>query len=154
MTAPKYITQGLKAINSLYFAVYNPKINEPKNMSNGKARWQIRKWTGNNPKKLDLWNCYGYSEVIMTICKEAVTDEGLIDIDYQDLDVRVLTAIKKSDRWKEDYKRKIEEIDWNNESNERKARSECEYQSKYIAKKFFQQMNEPTVFLSGKEFLI
>ena len=155
MIAPKYITQGLKAIDSLYFAVFNPNIREAKNMSYGKGRWQIRKWVGINPKRLDLWNCYGYSEVIMTICKEAVTEgKGLIDVGYQGLDMRVIHAIGESNHWKADYKKKIADMDWRNEQKQKQAEEQLEYEARYMAKKIYQQANEPTFFLSGKSWKI
>lgn len=152
MIAPSSIIQGLKAIDILLFAVFNPCIKEGKNMSFGKGRWQVRKWTGNIPKRLDLWNCYGYSDVIFTICKEEMTDEGLIDAGYKEMDMRVITAIKRSNHWKADYKKKIEDIDWNNEMLERKAKEQLEYESRYMAKKIWRNLNEPTVFLSGESW--
>jgi len=154
MRVPNFITQELKAINKLYFAVFNPCIKEPKSMSYGRGRWQVRMWEGNSPKRFDLWNCYGYSDVIFAICKEEMTDEGLIDAGYKEMDMRVITAIKRSNHWKADYKKKIEDIDWNNEMLERKAKERLEYESKYMAKKIWRNLNEPTVFLSGKQWEI
>ena len=154
MLAPLYIRQELKAIDSLYFAIFNPRIRDGKNMSYGKGRWQIRKWRGVFPERLDLWDCYGYSEVIMTICKEEVTDDGLVDAGYEKIDRRVITAIGESNHWKADYKKKIEEIDWNNENLERKAKVELEYESRYMAKSIWRKMKEPTVFLNGKSWKI
>ena len=154
MICPRYITQELKAIDSMYFAVFNPCIIERKSMSAGRGRWQVRKWVGNRPKRLDLWNCYGYSEVIMTICKEEMTDRGLTDVGYEDIDRRVIDAIRESHWWKSDWKRKVADIDWNNEKLERQANAELDYQSKYVAKRVWRSWREPTINLSGKEWKI
>ena len=154
MIAPLYIQRELAGVDSLYFAIFNPRIRDKKNMSYGKGRWQIRKWTGICPKRLDLWGCSGYSEVIMTICKEEMTHEGLVDAGYENIDRRVITAIRESNYWMADYKRKLDEIDWNNENLERKAKAEFEYESKWVAKNIWRKFKEPTVLLSGKEWKI
>ena len=139
MIAPRYIQRELAGIDSLYFGVFNPRIRDRKNMSYGKGRWQIRRWTGVSPKRLDLWDCHGYSDIIMTICKEEMSDGGLIDAGYEEIDRRVITAIRESNHWMADYKRKIAEIDWNNENLERRAKAEFEYESRYVAKSLWRK---------------
>jgi len=153
MDAPKYIQDGLRANDSMYFAVFNPNIEEPKNMSHGKGRWQVRKWNGVYPKRLDLWDID--SEVIMTLCKEAYSeDKGLYDAGYEEIDGRVITAIGRSNYWKADYKRKIVEMDWKNERMERQAEAQLEYESRYAARRIWRSLREPTVHLSGKEWKV
>ena len=151
MIAPLYVTQGLRAIDSLYFAVFNPHVKG--GVSAKKGRWQIRKWIGSYPKRFDLWNTE-MSEVIMTICKEEVTDMGLIDAGYEEVDGRVVNAIGESHYWKLDYKRKLAEMDWRNEKKERSANDELDYQSRYVAKRIWRSRHEPTVNLSGKEWKV
>ena len=150
MNAPRYIQKELKAIDSLFFAVYNPYVES--GMSYGRGRWQVRKWRGVHPKRHDLWDIE--SDVIMTLCKEEVTDEGLVDVGYEKIDRRVITAIGESNYWKANYKKKLQEIDWNNENLERKAKVELEYESRYMAKSIWRKMKEPTVFLNGKSWKI
>jgi len=150
MIAPRYITQGLRAIDSLYFAVFNPYVKG--GMSAKKGRWEVRKWVGIHPKRLDLWDIE--SEVIMTICKEEVTDMGLIDAGYEEIDGRVVNAIGESHYWKLDYKKKLADMDWRNEKKERVANDELDYQSKYVAKRIWRGLHEPTVCLSGKEWKV
>ena len=152
MNTPKYITQELKAIDSMYFAVFNSCIVDRKSMSAGRGRWQIRKWVGIYPKRLGLWN--EESEVIMTLCKEEMSDRGLVDVGYEDIDERVVSAIRKSHWWKLDYKRKLEDVDWHNEKLERQANAELDYQSKYVARQAWHMEREPTVHLSGKSWRI
>lgn len=147
-----YINKELRLIDSMYFLVFNPSIKSRKNMSYGKGRWQIRKWSGIYPKKLNLWDCYGYSKVIMTICKEEITQDGLVDVGYEDVDRRVITAIRESNYWKADYKRKLEVIDWHNERLERQGVEQLEYESRYAAKRIWRALHEPQVCLSGKEW--
>jgi len=151
MICPNYIQKELKKIDGTYFAVFNPCVKG--GMSNGKGRWEVRKWIGVHPKRLDLWDT-DMSEVIMVICKEEMTDEGLIDAGYEDVDRRIITAIGKSHYWKLDYKKKIADLDWHNEKMEREANSELEYQSKYVAKRVWRGLHEPTVHLSGKEWKV
>ena len=122
-------------------------------MSFGKGRWQVRKWVGTYPERLDLWDID--SEVIMTICKESYSqDRGLYDAGYEEMDMRVITAIRKSNYWKADYKKKIAEMDWKNERMERQAEAQLEYEAKYAAKRVWRAMHEPTVCLSGKEWKV
>ena len=154
MSAPKYIIQGLEAIDSQFFAVFNPCIKERKNMSFGKGRWQIRKWNGIHPERLDLWDCYGYSDVIMTICREEVTEDGLIDAGYEEMDWRVVTAIRESNYWKAQWKKKIADMDWRNEKRERQAQAQFNYETKYAAERIWRNYHEPTVHLSGKEWKV
>lgn len=154
MIVPRYITQELKAIDSMYFAVFNSCIVDRKSMSVGRSRWQIRKWVGNLPKRLDLWNCHGYSEVIMTICKEEMGDRGLVDAGYEDIDRRAIDAIRASHWWKSDWKRKVADIDWRNERMVRFTNAELDYQSKYVAKRVWRSWREPTINLSGKEWKV
>jgi len=153
MLAPKYIREGLRAIDSLYFAVFNPQVKEPKSMSYGRGRWQVRKWVGTRPRRLDLWNCRGYSEVILTICKEAYSQErGLYDAGYEEMDWRIITAIGESNYWKNQWKKKIADMDWQNERKRKQAEEQLEYESKYAAKKIWRWKHEPTVHLSGKSW--
>ena len=105
MLAPDYIQRELRGIDSMYFAVYNFCITDRKSMSAGRGRWQVRKWAGVYPKRFDLWDVE--SEVIITICKEEMTDRGLVDAGYEEVDERVVSAIRESHWWKLDYKRKI-----------------------------------------------
>ena len=151
MITPRYIRKALESIDSLYFAVYNPCVKG--GMSNGRGRWQVRTWKGTYPKRLDLWDT-DMSEVIITICKEEVTDMGLVDAGYQELDMRIIHAIGESNYWKADWKKKIEKIDFNNEELERKAKEQLEYEAKYVAKILWKNANEPTVSLSGKSWKI
>lgn len=153
MNVSRFINEELKLIDSMYFCVFNLSIKDRKNMSHGKGRWQIRKWTGLRPKRLDLWDCYGYSNVIMTICKEEMTQEGLVDAGYESVDRRVITAIQESNYWKADWKRKLEKIDWHNERLERQGVEQFEYESKYSAKKIWRHLHEPTLHLSGKDWV-
>jgi len=148
MEAPRYVQEELASINSMFFAVFNPNIEDGKNMSHRKARWQIRKWQGIYPKPLRLWR--EFSEPIMTICKEEVTDDGLIDAGYEDLDRRVITAIKMSNRWKDNYKKNLDDMDWRNERRRRQAHAQFEYESKYAAKRIWRHLHEPTVHQSGR----
>lgn len=136
----------------MYFAVYNSCIVDRKSMSIGRGRWQIRKWAGIYPKRFDLWN--EESEVIMTICKEDITDRGLVDAGYEEIDVRATDAIRESHWWKLRWKKKIEEVDWHNEKLERQANAELDYQSKYVARRAWHMEREPTVYLSGKSWRI
>lgn len=152
MLAQSYLQRELRGIDSMYFTVFNPCIVDRKSMSAGRGRWQVRKWCGIFPKRLDLWN--EESEVIITICKEEMTDRGLVDAGYEDIDERVVSAIRKSHWWKLDYKRKLEAVDWNNEKLERQANAELDYQSKYVAGRAWHMEREPTVHLSGKEWRV
>jgi len=152
MRVPRYIKKELEGIDSLYFTIFNHCVKG--GMSNGRGRWQIRKWIGSYPRRLDLWDT-DMSEVILTICKETVTeDDGLIDAGYQEMDMRVVTAIRESSYWRADWKKKIEKIDWNNEQLERKAKEQLEYEARYMAKSIWRKYKEPTVLLSGKEWKI
>jgi hypothetical protein len=90
----------------------------------------------------------------MTVCKEEMTENGLEDVGYEALDMRVVTAIKKSHWWKLQWKKKIEEIDFRNEQKKRKADLEIDYQSKHVAKKIWRHLHEPTVTLSGKSWKV
>ena len=148
MRAPNYVQKELRAIDSMYFAIYNPCILDRKSMSAGRGRWQIRKWIGVYPKRLDLWDTDA-SELIMTVCKEEVTDRGLIDVGYDEIDIRVIQAIRESHWWKLDYKRKIQELDWHNEKKERQANAQLDYESKYVAKRIWRSRHEPTVHQDG-----
>ena len=154
MLAPRYIQQELRTIDSLYFGVFNPKIKHGKSMSYGRGRWQIRKWTGTIPKRLDLWSCLGYSEVIFTLCQEEMTDMGLVDVGYRDIDIRCVEAIRRSNYWKAGWKKKLAEIDWRNEINEKQAKAELEYESRYVAKRIYRYLHEPTITLSGKQWKV
>jgi len=149
MNVPYYIQKELDLVNPMYFAVFNPYVQG--GMSNGRGRWQIRKWKGVYPKRLDLWNT-DMSEVIFTICKEVMTEDGLIDGGYQEIDKRAIIAMRESHWWKIQWKKKIEELDWRNEKRRRQADDELEYQGKYMAKKIWRIQREPTVCLSGKEW--
>ena len=146
-----YIQEELKLIDRQYFAIFNPRIRDRKSMSYGRGRWQIRKWTGVRPKRLDLAFCYGYSEIIFTVCQESVTNEGLVDVGYEALDRRVITAIRKSNYFKNKWKQKLAAMDWRNEKKRRFAEAELEYESRYAAKRIWRNLHEPTVHLSGKE---
>ena len=153
MIAPRYVQEGLRLIDELYFAVFNSCVRG--GMSNKKGRWQVRKWVGNRPLRFDLWDCHGYSDVIMTICKEAVTeDSGLMDVGYEEIDMRVVTAIRKANYWKNQWKKKIAEMDWRNEKRTRQANAELDYQSKYVAGRAWHMEREPTVHLGGKEWRV
>ena len=151
MIAPRYIQKELQLVDSMYFAVYNPHVKG--GMSAKKGRWQVRKWLGIYPKRFDLWDTDA-SEVIMTICREEVTDRGLIDTGYEKIDRRVINAIRKSHYWKLDAKRKIAEMDWRNERKTRQANAELDYQSKYVARRVWHIEREPTIHLSGKDWRI
>jgi len=153
MKASRLIQSELKLIDGLYFAVYNPHISDRKSMSCGKGRWQVRKWIGVIPKRLGLWDC-GYSEVIYTICKEEMTDLGLVDTGYRPMDMRAITDIRESDWFLDNWEREIAEMDWRNEKRIRFEGTELDYQSKYYAKKIYRIRNEPTINLSGKEWRI
>lgn len=137
MICPQYIKKELSLIDSTYFAVYNPE----------KHRWQIRKWKGVYPKRLSLWR--EFSENILTIRREEMTDEGLIDAGYMDIDMRTIDAIRQSHWWKLKWKQNIQELDWRNERKERQAQSQFEYESRYAAKRIWRAMHEPTVHQSG-----
>ena len=151
MLTPIYIQKGLGLIDKCYFAVFNPRVRG--GMSANRGRWQVRKWKGGYPKRLDLWNT-DMSEVIMTICKEAVTEaSGLIDVGYEEMDRRVITAIRKSNWWKLDYKRKIADMDWRNEKKERQANAQLEYEAKAASKSIYRVMHEPQVYGSGKDWV-
>ena len=151
MIAPYYIQKELGLIDKNYFAVYNPQVKG--GMSTNKGRWQVRKWIGVYPKRLDLWDT-DMSEAIMTICKEEMSDRGLVDAGYEDIDERVTTAIRESHWWKLRWKKKIEAVDWHNEKLERQANAELDYQSKYVARRAWHIEREPTVHLSGKDWRI
>ncbi len=153
MIAQGYIQRELRMIDPLYFVIFNPCIQEGINMSFGKGRWQVKKWKGVFPKKLSLWNT-DECEVIMTICKEEVTDRGLVDTGYEDMDIRVVTAIRESHWWRLGWKKKVAAMDWNNEKLERQANAELDYQSKYVAKRAWHIEREPTINLSGKEWRV
>lgn len=143
MIAPEWIQKELGLIDSMYFAVFNPE----------KTRWQIRKWIGVYPKKFFLWK--EFSENILTICREEYTsDRGLQDVGYMDMDRRTIDAIRESHWWKLDYKRKIQELDERNDKREQRSKDQLEYESKYVAKRVWRSMHEPTVHLSGKEWRI
>ena len=151
MICPRYIQKGLSLIDKLYFAAFNPCVEG--GMSNKKGRWQVRKWVGVFPKRLNLWDT-DMSDAIMTICREEVTEDGLVDIGYEEIDMRVVTAIRKSNYWKNQWKKKIAEMDWRNERKERQANIELDYQSKYVARQVWHMEREPTVHLSGKDWRI
>lgn len=138
MNCPQYIQKELNLIDSMYFAVYNPE----------KHRWQIRKWQGIYPKKLYLWR--EFSENILTINREEMTDEGLIDAGYMEIDMRTVDAIRKSHWWKLHWKKNIQELDGRNERRERQEQAQLEYESKYVAKRIWRNLHEPTVHQSGK----
>lgn len=154
MKADNLIQRELKLIDGLYFAVYNPMIKDGKSMSYGKGRWQIQKWIGTTPKRLHLWDCHGYSEVIYTICEEEMTDLGLVDAGYKEMDMRIIADIRESDWLKANWKREIAAMDWRNEKRSRFEEAELEYQSIYYAKKVWRVRHEPTINLSGKEWRI
>ena len=153
MNVPLWVKKELEMINPMYFAVFNPCIQDRKNMSCGKARWQLKKWNGVFPKNIRLWDT-DECELIITICKESVTENGLVDAGYEEVDMRAIDAIRESHWWKLDWKRKIAELDWRNERKERFAESELNYQSKYVAKRIWRSRHEPTVHLSGKKWKI
>jgi hypothetical protein len=142
MNAPRYMQRELQLIDSMYFAIYNPQ----------EGRWQIRKWIGIYPKKHSLWK--EFSENVLTIRKEIMTDEGLIDGGYDDLDMRVIYAIRKSHWFKLRWKQKITEMDLRNEMLERRYEEQFDYESKYAAKLIYRHLHEPTVLLSGKEWKV
>ena len=150
MLAPNYIQKGLKAIDKMYFAVFNPCILEGKNMSWGRGRWQVRKWTGVYPKRPDLWDIE--SDVIFTICKEEMTDEGLVDVGYEEIDERAISAIGESNYWKAQWKKNLQDMDWRNERRSRLEKAQLEYESKCAAKSIWRNYHEPTVHLSGKDW--
>lgn len=132
----------------MYFLIYNPRIRERKNMSYGKGRWQVRKWVGIYPRKLSLWNT-DMSEVIMTICKEEMSENGLIDAGYEKVDIRVIDAIRESHWFLLKAKEKVAAMDWRNEKRVRFINDELDYQSKYVAKRVWRDWREPTVNLDG-----
>jgi len=154
MIACNLIQRELRLIDSMYFAVYNPHISDGKSMSCGKGRWQVRKWAGVFPKRLDLWDCYGYSEVVYTMCKEEMTDLGLVDAGYRQMDMRAIADIRKSDWFLANWEREIAEMDWRNEKRSRFEEAELDYQSQYYAKRIWRVRHEPTIILSGKEWRI
>jgi len=141
MLAQKYVQKELNLINENYFAIYNTAID----------RWQVRKWLGIYPKKFSLWK--EFSENILTIRQEKMTDEGLRDAGYEDIDMRTIDAIRRSHWWKLKWKKKISELDWRNEKKERHAQAELEYESKYVAKRIWRTRHEPTINLSGKDWV-
>jgi len=150
MEAPRYIQKELALINPMYFAVLNPCIREGTNMSYGRNRWQVRKWTGTYPKSMRLWDTQ-FSEPILTICKEEYSQElGLYDAGYKEIDMRDIDAIRQSHWWKLRWKKNIQELDWRNEKRQRQAKDQLEYESKYAAKKIWRHLHEPTVHQSGK----
>jgi len=152
MLAPAYIQRELQLIDPLYFIVYNPCITDGINMSFGKGRWQIRMWSGVYPKRLDLWNTDA-SEDILTICEEEFTQErGLHDTGYLEISMADIHAIRKSHWWKLRWKEKIAALDERNDKKETASDEELNYQSKYVAKRIWRHLHEPTVNLSGKEW--
>lgn len=154
MITPRWIQRELKLIHPMYFAIFNPHVRTKTSMSYGKGRWQIRKWIGAYPKKLDLWDTSA-SKNIMTICKETYnSDKGLHDTGYEEIDMRVIYAIRKSHWWKLNWKEKIADMDWRNEKMERDAIKELDYQSRHISKLVWRKLHEPTVILSGKEWKV
>jgi len=133
----------------MYFAIFNPYVRDSK-ISYGKGRWQIRMWKGTYPKRLDLWNTDA-SEVILTICNEQFSEVmGGYDAGYEEIDQRVITAIRKSNWWKNQWKKKVAEIDWSNELLERQANQRLEDESKMVAKRIWHADREVDVFLDGK----
>jgi len=149
MNTPRWIREELKLINSMYFAVFNPYVRDS-SISYGKGRWQIRKWLGCMPKRLDLWNTDA-SEVILTICDEQYSEiMGGYDAGYEEIDQRVITAIRKSHYWKVSWKKKVAEIDFNNDELERRANQRLEDESKMVAKRIWHANREHDVFFDGK----
>lgn len=151
MLAPRHIQKELRNIDNMYFATFNSHVKS--GMSAGEGRWQVRKWLGVYPRRLDLW-ATDMSEAVMTISKEEVTDRGLVDAGYQEISIVDVDAIRESHWWKLDWKKKIAAMDWGNEKKERFANDELDYQSKYVAKKIWRMRHEPTVHLSGKEWKV
>lgn len=140
MLAQSFIQKELRLINEMYFAIHNPEVN----------RWQIRKWYGIYPKSLSLWKeC---SENILTIRKEEVSDDGLQDVGYENIDMRVIHAIRESHWWKLKWKQKVAEMDLRNEKKSNSLVEQFGYESKYAAKRVWRAMHEPTVNLPGKEW--
>ncbi len=142
MTAQSFIQRELRLIDKNYFAIYNDT----------KRRWQIRKWLGIYPRKLYLWK--EFSENILTIRKEEMSDEGLRDIGYEGIDMRVIHAIRESHWWKLKWKQKIAEMDFRNARKEKQMMEQFDYESKYAAKRVWRSMHEPTVHLSGKSWRV
>ena len=149
MIVPRHLQKELELINGNYFAVFNPEVRGGMSAKNG--RWQIRRWLGVYPRRLDLWDT-DMSEAILTICKEEYSSEkGLHDAGYKSLDMRDVKAIRESHWWKLGWKEKIAAMDWRNEKHRRQADAELDYQSKYVARRAWHMEREPTVHLSGKD---
>ena len=154
MKATRLIQNELKLIDSMLFAVYNPFIGEKTNMSYGKGRWQIRKWLGIYPKRLDLWNT-DLSEPFLVVCKEAYSpDLGLYDDGYKPIGMDDISDIRKTHWFKIRCKEEIAAMDRRNDMRNRFEEAELDYQSKYYAKKVWRIKQEPTINLSGKEWRI
>lgn len=127
----------------MYFAVFNPYVKA--GISRGKGRWQIRKWLGTYPKRLGLWDT-DMSELILTVCREEFSsDQGLFDAGYEELDMRIIHAIRRSNWWKLKWKEEVAKIDYNNEMLERRANQRLEDESKMAAKAIWRNLREPSV---------
>lgn len=81
-----------------------------------------------------------------------MTENGLEDVGYQALDPRCVEAIRRSNYWKAQWKKKVEAMDWRNERKRRLADKELDYQSKHVAKSIYRHLHEPTISLSGKQW--
>lgn len=146
MLAPKYIQRELKAINPLYFAVFDSRPRFANMKVDKDGRWLIRKWKTTHPLQQRIENWKFMSLPILTIKNE---DQNGRDIGYCQLDMRAIHTIKEGLYNARIAKTILAKIDEANDTMVAKEDEEYEYQLRAAAKRVWHRYREPTVFLGG-----
>jgi len=139
-TAPNYIQQYLRAIDSVLFAVWNPK----------KQRWQVREWIVSHPNKRDLKDYTLWLKKSSLCCTISEKDDSYRDIGYRQLDYRAIRAILRSRQFSNDMDVELRKIDEENERAELEVLKTSDGIARDCAKRFFHHYQRPTVYLGGK----
>jgi len=138
--APSYIQEYLRAIDSVLFAVWNPK----------KKRWQVREWTVFYPTSWDLRDFNAWmkkSSLCHTVCER---DDSYRDIGYRKLDYRAILTILRSKCFNEDADVEIRKIDEENKRAELEVLKTSDEIAKDCGKRLYRHWQCPTVYLGGK----
>ena len=141
MDASLWIQRDLRLISSNYFAVY----------SESTRRWQVRKWVnlGYVPKLGCTTDWRDKSELILVVRKEDYIGN---DIGYQNLDMRVIKTIQEGLYHARNMKQLVQEVDRANDKKDEDFSKNQEALARDMATRIWHKMQEPTVYLGGKEW--
>lgn len=131
--ADRWIQEELALTDSFCFAIFNPFS----------RRWEVRRWNGSYPQKLNSHNWIKDSGIILTVCEQ--DDETLLDIGYRPIDRRAVLAIAISTRNADNPKVVLHDIDESNRRLEESYDRELHCMAKDTAKGIYHHERELTV---------